>query len=108
MEVCSDVKQSTLDQQEVAYNEPTSTRFQHLLDFLLLHRRAMEYSNADIKQRKSVKIQEAPIHHVQQKTEDRSQEKDNTPRGSGCWLHSTNSHNIQECTAYAKSGVNER
>ena len=57
--------------------------------------------------RKSVRIQEAPVHHVQQKTEDED-EKDNAPRGPGCWLHSTNSHNIQECAAYAKADVNER
>ena len=106
IEVCTDVGQPTLSQQEATY-EPTNTRFQQLLNFLLRHRRAMEYSNADVKLRKSVRIQEAPVHHVQQKTEDED-EKDNAPRGPGCWLHSTNSHNIQECAAYAKADVNER
>ena len=107
IEVCTDAGQPTLSQQEATY-EPTNTRFRQLLNFLLRHRRAMEYSNADVKLRKSVKIQEAPIHHVQQKTEEDAHKEDNTPRGQGCWLHSTNSHTIQECSAYAKSDVNER
>ena len=44
-------------------------RFQQLLEFLLKHRRAMEYSNADVKPRKPAPI-DAPVHHVQESKED--------------------------------------
>ena len=44
-------------------------RSQQLLQFLLKHRRAMEYSNADVKPRRQALI-DAPIHHVQEGKED--------------------------------------
>ena len=68
----------------------------------------MEYSNADVNPRKSVRIQKTPVHHVQQKTEDDSHEKYNAPRSRGCWINSTNSHSIHECKDYANSNVDDR
>lgn len=102
IEVCSDDSQLTANQQE----EPKS-RFQQLLDFLLRHRRAMEYSNVDLKIKKTPKMPEASVHHVQ-KTDDESSENERQTRVPGCWYHSTNSHTIHECTVYANASVNER
>ena len=86
-------------------------RFQQLLEFLLKHRRAMEYSNADVKPRKPAPI-DAPVHHVQESKEDPPKEsnpdKSNKERRPGCWYHSTNSHDIFDCNIYKKASVNER
>ena len=110
IEVCCDEMQPSTIQQGASRKE-SSNRFQQLLEFLLRHRRAMEYSSADALQKKAMRVHESPVHHVQLnhhvqlKTEDNNV---NSARGPGCWIHSTNSHTIHECTAYANAHVNEK
>ena len=81
LEVCDDTGDQSKD----------NIRFPHLLRFLLKHRRAIEYSSADIKPKKGVRITEAAVYHVQEEEEERPS-KDDKPsdRRAGCWFHATN------------------
>ena len=95
-------------------------KFPHLLEFLLKHRRAIEYSSTDVK-KKQVKINPAiaEINHVK---EDKSKNQQTAAvtaapnasneaspnRQHGCWYHSTATHDIFDCSAYKNASINER
>ena len=95
-------------------------KFPHLLEFLIKHRRAIEYSTTNVK-KKQVKINpvNAVISHVK---EDKSKDQRTTSvnvaskasneaspnRQHGCWYHSTATHDIFDCIVYKNASINER
>ena len=86
-------------------------KFPPLLEFLLKHRRAIEYSSNDLRTKKSVRIESA-INHVKEETSNDSeplpQKSESRQDDDGCWIHETNGHTIYDCRAYLRAAPVER
>ena len=89
-------------------------KFPPLLEFLLKHRRAIEYGSNDLRTKRSVRMEPA-IHHIKEEnTKDgktppqRNDNKHYDEKLTGCWIHESNGHNITECRIYLKASPVER
>ena len=94
-------------------------KFPHLLEFLLKHRRAIEYGSSDLRTKKTGKNSaEAPIHHLKREAEyednvksdnvKESKQKENASKIGYCWYHSTNKHDILSCNTYKACDIATR
>ena len=94
-------------------------KFPHLLEFLLKHRRAIEYGSSDLRTKKTGKNSaEAPIHHLKREAEyednvksenvKESKQHDNASKIGYCWYHSTNKHDILSCNTYKACDIATR
>jgi len=86
-------------------------KFPYLLEFLLKHRRAIEYSSNDFKAKKQVKISTSTvINHINQdpKRASSNNEGSSTNNNNGCWYHETSAHDIQDCSVFKNASIDDR
>ena len=78
--------------------------FPSLLKFLLKHKRAMEYRSSDLRASKVTFATDSIVHLAQDKRPEAKAatmpEKTADERKGGCWLHSTNIHDITQCQTF--------
>jgi len=90
--------------------------FPSLLKFLLKHKRAMEYRSSDLRASKNVSFAtESAIHLTQDKQPESNAATSREMPGNasderkgGCWLHSTNVHEIAECRTFLDMSTEAR
>ena len=85
-------------------------KFPHFLEFLLKHKRAVEYGASELRTTKHVNyVSEANVQHVKNADttpiSSPTQRRDNDDRKVGCWLHATNQHEITECRSFNEETV---
>ena len=103
----------------------THDKFQKLIDFLLKHQRAIEYSSNDLRA-SSKPTGKGLVNHTLQGICEQAPEttstdaavnlavkKENTKGGNEgkrvyCWIHQSPQHDITECNEYNKAGPDER
>ena len=79
-----------------------TNKFPKILDFLLKHKRAIEYGSNDLR---SVKTVNFALHLSQTSSQEQS-ESEKTPKTTHedtrcwCWLHSTSDHDIFDCRTF--------
>ena len=80
-----------------------ANKFPKLLDFLLKHKRAIEYGSSDLR---SVKTLNFALHLSAQSSSQERSESEHIPKSTyedtrcWCWLHSTSEHDIFDCRIF--------
>tara|TARA_B110001454_G_scaffold196478_1_gene199376 strand:- start:542 stop:6220 length:5679 start_codon:yes stop_codon:yes gene_type:complete len=107
LEVCEDTLRCKDMLKDDEHNHFSNDRnqFPELLNFLLKHRRAIEYGTQDLKRKQSRQV-EFSVSHVQDAKP--PVEESATQNRKSCWYHHTNKHDITECSMYKSSSVKER
>ena len=89
-----------------------NNKFPDLLNFLLRHRRAIEYSSTDVKSKKQTRFStDALISHIKEEVGDSKPSNDelvSTNQYPACWYHSTDKHEITDCKTYTGASVDDR
>ena len=85
-------------------------KFPQFLEFLLKHKRAVEYGSSELRTAKHVNfVSEANVQHVTKgdttQNDSAKVNINNDERKVGCWLHVTNQHEISECRAFHEESV---
>ena len=93
-------------------------KFPYLLEFLLKHKRAMEYGSNDLRSTKQVHYGSEKVHNaIGEEVNDglqRADEQQKQPtetskeRKPGCWIHATTRHDILECCSFTEKDPKER
>ena len=90
-------------------------KFPHLLEFLLKHRRAIEYASSDLRTKKCthVSFETGVQHHLKEettpiKTASPTTERPDDNKPGGCWIHATTGHDILECRIYLDMTPSDR
>ena len=85
-------------------------KFPQFLEFLLKHKRAVEYGSSELRTAKHVNfVSEANVQHVTKgdttQNDSAKVNINNDERKVGCWLHVTHQHEISECRAFHEESV---